>query len=281
MIEFMGKKLSNLLIASSCIATENTNNILRLAYYDVQGAILKTCADYSRNTVAGKREFAVDSKGFTYASSPFEKEILTIEECISIMKETRPKTTILLIPSVTAASLKVEEWMSSCKKLEAVGADAIQLDFFYLGSLIGEDGLSEKIVYLLSELRNTISVPLMPKLNINLPKDYILPLLVKSNIEYVSLLDSIRSPYVEKIGEKFIINSRLDAETTSCFGNWQLPLTIGYTYTAAKYGLKVCAGGGVTSSDDVKQLLAAGASTVQSATFLTKNPSLAMSLLSR
>ena len=112
----------------------------------------------------------------------------------------------------------------------------------------------------------------MPKLNVNLPKDYIMPLLVRAGIEHVSLLDSVRSPYIVSENGKYHINKRLDAETTSCFGHWQLPLTLGYKYTATKYGLKVCAGGGVTYADDSEKLFAAGASVIQSATFLTKNP---------
>ena len=48
MIEFMGKQLENPLIASSCIATENVSNVLWLAENGVQGAILKSCADYER-----------------------------------------------------------------------------------------------------------------------------------------------------------------------------------------------------------------------------------------
>lgn len=88
----------------------------------------------------------------------------------------------------------------------------------------------------------------------------------------MSLLDSVRSPYVEKDGNNYCISKRLDVKMTSCFGGWQLPLTLGYTYTASKYGLKVCAGGEITCAKDVKKLLAAGASTVQSVTYLTKNP---------
>ena len=98
----------------------------------------------------------------------------------------------------------------------------------------------------------------MPKLNINLPKDYIMPLLAKASIEYVSLLDSVRSPYLEEKNGSYFLSERLDTQTTSCFGHWQLPLTLSYTYTAAKYGLKACAGGGVTNAE--------------AATFLTKNP---------
>lgn len=274
MIEFMGKQLENPLIASSCIATENVSNVLWLAENGVQGAILKSCADYERGKVSGKREFAIDKEmGYTYASAPFESEILTLDECLGMMQELRPQTEILLIPSFTASSLVTEDWVPACQHLEAAGADGIQLDFFYMGNLIGTDGLSGRIVNLMQELNAALQIPVMPKLNINLPKDYIMPLLVEGGVQYVSLLDSVRSPYLQKTDEAYHISNRLDAETTSCFGHWQLPLTLGYTYTAVKYGLKVCAGGGITCADDVQKLLAAGAVTVQSATFLTKYPS--------
>lgn len=280
MIEFIGKQLENPLIASSCIATESVPNVLRLAKNGVQGAILKSCADYERGKVSGKREFAVDKVlGHTYASAPFESEILTLDECLEMLQELRPQTEILLIPSFTASSLAPEDWIPACQQLEAAGADGIQLDFFYMGNLIGTDGLSGRIVNLLRELNVALHTPVMPKLNINLPKDYIMPLLVEGGVQYVSLLDSVRSPYLRKADGAYHISDRLDAEMTSCFGHWQLPLTLGYTYTAAKYGLKVCAGGGITCAEDVKKLFAAGAVTVQSATFLTKNPTNSSNLI--
>lgn len=272
MTEFMGKQLDTPLIASSCIATESAGNVLRLARNGIPGAILKSCADYRRGEVSGKRQFAVDGSGYTYASSPFEKEILTLDECIGILDTLHPQTDILLIPSFTASSLSPDDWVPACKELEAAGADGIQLDFFYMGCIICSENFSEKLVLLLKEIRRSVSIPIMPKLNVNLPKDFIMPLLVSAGIEYVSLLDSVRSPYIESENGKYHISRRLDAETTSCFGHWQLPLTLGYTYTAARYGLKVCAGGGVTCADDAEKLFAAGASVIQSATFLTKNP---------
>lgn len=271
MIEFMGKQLSNPLIASSCIATESAANVLRLAKSGVQGAILKSCADYERGKAAGKREFAIQG-GYTYASAPFESEILTLDECLSMLVTLRPQTDILLIPSFTAASLAPEDWIAACCRLEAAGADGLQLDFFYMGNLIGTEGLSARIVTLLRKLNAALHIPIMPKLNVNLPKDYIMPLLVEGGVTYVSLLDSVRSPYLRKIKDTYHISERLDVETTSCFGHWQLPLTLGYTYTAVKHRMKVCAGGGITCADDVQKLLAADAVTVQSATFLTRFP---------
>ena len=195
--------------------------------------------------MAERRQFAAENNKYLYASSPFEKEILTLEECLSLMRATRSRTEILIIPSFTATSLSPDNWVPACLSLANEGADAIQLDFFYMGNIIGTDGLSENIVTLLKELISAVNIPIMPKLNVNLPKDYIVPLLVKAGVKYVSLLDSVRSPYLEKSDGKYRVSQRLDPLTTSCFGSWQLPITLSYTYTAAQHGLKVCAGGGV------------------------------------
>ena len=189
-----------------------------------------------------------------------------------MLTKLREKTDIILIPSFTANSLETSEWLPSCQMLAQSGADAVQLDFFYMGNLIGTENFGYKLTALLHELIAEIPIPIMPKLNINLPKDYVIPMLVDAGVEYVSLLDSVRSPCFEESDGQYRLSERLEADTTSCFGHWQLPLTLGYTYTAAKHGLKVCAGGGVKNSADVKKLLAAGATTVQSATFLTKSP---------
>lgn len=271
MTEFMGRKLTNPLIASSCIATESVENVSKLVKVGIEGVILKSCANYTPAKTTGKRCFAYDeATGYTYVSSPFELEILTLDKELEMIRELRSRYNILIIPSFTATTLDVDAWLPSCKELEKVGADAIQLDFFYMGNLLGEHDFCSAFVHLLKSLRSALTIPIMPKLNVNLPKDFIIPLIKKAGIEYVSLLDSVRSPYIQLKDGNAGLNPRLDPLTTSCFGGWQLPLIIGYTYTAAQHGLKVCAGGGITCKDDAKRLFAAGAVTVQSATELTK-----------
>ena len=268
----MGKMLNYPLIASSCLVTERADVIMKLAEHGIEGVILKSCADYVRGPYEGGRKFRKDKEtGFFYAASPFQKEILTLNEAIDLTTEIRPKTDILIIPSVTASSLDPNDWIPACRALEKAGADGLQLDFFYMGNLIGQDGLARNIVQLLKAINSSVNIPAMPKLNINLPKDFIMPLLVEAGTEYVSLLDSVRSPFLEKTGDSYCMDEEMDPLTTSCFGAWQLPLTLGYTYTAAQHHLKICAGGGITCENDIKKLLAAGATVAQSATWITND----------
>lgn len=272
MVEFMGKKLNKAFIASSCIATESVRNIGKLVNMGIEGVILKSCADYSSKSTKQKRCFSVEkATGYTYASSPFELEILTLKEELELLEAVRNNYDILIIPSVTANSINPEDWITPCQKLQHAGADGIQLDFFYMGNLLDIENFSQKLVDLLVKLQKSLDILIMPKLNVNLPKDFILPLLKKAGIEYVSLLDSVRSPCIELINEKIRFNPRLDPNSTSCFGGWQLPLTLGYTYTAAQHGFKVCAGGGITCDKDARKLFTAGAYAVQAASIITKN----------
>lgn len=274
MTEFMGKKIEVPLIASSSCITENKAGLEKLYKAGIRMAILKSCADYERLYYTGKREFSRDNHtGYLYASSPFEKEILTLDEATLLMNELATYNDFYLLPSITAASIDEKDWVDPCVKFCKMGATGIQLDFFYAHNLIGTPDFKGKLIHLLKTLQHEVSIPIMPKLNVNLPKDFIIPILAEAGIQYVSLLDSVRSPYFERIDGRLQLSKRLNVEATSCFGAWQLPLTLGYTYTASKYGLKVCAGGGITCSEDVEKLFAAGAHVVQSASFLTKSPS--------
>lgn len=265
MAELFGKVLKSRLIASSCPATETAKSVLRLADAGIGGAILKSCADYIRGEYSGSRRFLKSEWGY-YASSPFEHEILTLDEEIAMLRELRPQTNIALVASFTAKTLDISDWLKPCKMLLNAGADAVQLDFFYMGNLLGERDFSRRFVDLLSQLN---SLPIIPKLNINLPASFVMPFLKEAGTEYISLLDSVRVP--PECDENGKTPNGIDPKTCSLFGHWMLPLAASYTYTAAKYGLKPISGGGISCVKDVRWLFNTGAEFVQSASFLMKN----------
>lgn len=265
MTELFGKTLKSRLIASSCPVTENAASVLKLAEAGIGGAILKSCADYFRSGNSGKRCFLKSDWGY-YASSPFEREILTLDEETALLKELRPQTDIALIASFTSKTLDISDWMNPCEILLEAGADAVQLDFFYMGNLLGDENFCKCFTKLLTRLS---SLPIIPKININLPANFVMPLLKESGVEYVSLLDSVRVP--PECDENGKAPNGIDPETCSLFGRWMLPLTVSYTHAAAKYGLKPISGGGISCVKDVQWLFGMGAELVQSASFLMKN----------
>ena len=159
----MGKTLEKAFIASSCIATESPDNISKLVNMGIGGAILKSCADYSRRPTDKQRRFGFDrATGYTYASSPFELEILTLDEELELLKAVRANYEILVIPSFTAASISPADWISPCKAIQEAGADGIQLDFFYMGNLLGIDRFSQRLTDLLTDLQKNLDIPICP-----------------------------------------------------------------------------------------------------------------------
>lgn len=266
-ILFLNTHFPNRLILASSPLTETTEHIRKGEENGAGGAILKTCCHYARAKDYEQRKvlFTSDQNSY-YASSSFEREILTAEEGLVLYRNAVKTCSIPVIPSITAFSLEIEDWLPLCLDFQNIGASILQLDLFYLGTLLSQHHFSEKFFALLDTLTHSLSCQIMPKLNIDLPAEYIIPIISKAGVKGVSLLDSVRIPVTDPS-----ISTNLPFSTTSLFGAWQFPLSLRYTYIAHQYGLAVCGGGGITDRSSVMHLIAAGADLVQTASAILLN----------
>ncbi len=258
-------ELKNPLIASSSPLTESAGRILRCQEAGFGGAILKTAAHYRRSGEGYGRKVVFIGEDY-YADASFEREILTLEEGLALYKDALAYSKdMLIIPSVSASSMEAADWLPICLEFEALGAKLIQLDFFYLGCIITSQDMTfyQRLSKLLSRLRRELDCTIMPKLNFSFDPECICRTLSDSGIEQVSLLDSIRFTLPARFG--------LHPETTSYFGGKQLPLTLDYLHHAVKYGLEVCAGGGICSAEDAELLMKNGARLIQTASYVLRN----------
>lgn len=266
-IQFLNTEFPTPIILASSPLTETTARILKAEKNGAGGAILKSCCSYTRKNNYDSRKVVFSKDGSCYyAASSFEREILTAEEGLSLFESTVKKCSIPIIPSITALSLEPEDWLPLCLAFQNQGAKIIQLDFFYLKTFLSQPDFSVKFRNLLDTLTRTLSCQIMPKLNVDLPADFICQLLSSSGIKGVSLLDSVRVP--SPINENTPI---LPFASTSCFGSWQLPLSLHYACIAKQYGLEICGGGGITNTNDVNQMLCCGASLIQVASAILLN----------
>lgn len=258
-----GVKFSSPVIIASCPLTENKNNILKCAKEGAGGVVLKTAAMYQRSGECEPRKILQGINGY-WAQSNFEREILTLKEAVELINGVRGCVDIPIIASVAAEDLSVHKWVSVCKQVEEAGVDMVQLDFFYMPDLTVQTDARERLSYLLSQLKREISIPIVPKININLPADFIFPILIKSDIHTVSLLDSVKVPLVKEWVEKQDWEKNiLTNEGTSFFGGWQLPLSLHFLMEALKHELTVIGGGGIQSVKDAQIMLNLGASLIQ------------------
>lgn len=258
-IQFLNTNFPTPIILASSPLTEVAERIRHCELHGAGGAILKTCSSYTRKKDYDTRKvvFSSDHSRY-YASSSFDREILTADEGVKLYHDAVKVCTIPIIPSVTALSMNLNDWLPLCRLFQNAGAKIIQLDFFYLGSYLSQPNFSIQFSNILSALVHSLHCMVMPKINIDLPADYIFKLIAETGVKAVSLLDSVRVPVTDSSD-----GSTLPFSSTSCFGAWQLPLSLRYAYIACQYDLKVCGGGGITDRSSVMQMLSCGATLVQ------------------
>jgi dihydroorotate dehydrogenase/Pyruvate/2-oxoacid:ferredoxin oxidoreductase delta subunit len=260
-MNFLGCALNGHIVAASCPATENIENIKACAENGAAAIILKS-ASSTRLGDGATRRCHMDRTGF-WAESGFDREIMPLDAAADLTRQAADTVRVPIIPSVTELTLELERWFESCETLCKAGANALQLDFFYLPNLLAENDFNVRFVTLLRELRMHCRVPVMPKLNIGIPVELALRLLGEAGIENVSVLDSIRSPAP--------YGAHLTGESLSVFGSFMLPITRRYTHALSKAGFCVCAGGGVANAEEAAELISLGAKTVQIASEVLLN----------
>lgn len=258
-IQFLNTSFPTPIVLASSPLTETADRIRQSELHGAGGAILKTCSSYIRKKDYDTRKvvFSSDHSRY-YAYSSFDREILTADEGLKLYHDAVKLCSIPIIPSVTALSLNLDDWLPLCCRFQDAGARIIQLDFFYLGSYLSQPNFSAQFYNLLSALVRSLHCTVMPKINVDLPADYIFKLIAKTGVKAVSLLDSVRVPVTDSSD-----GSTLPFSSTSCFGAWQLPLSLRYAYIARQYGLEVCGGGGITDHSSVIQMLSCGTALVQ------------------
>jgi len=280
--KFAGYETDGVIVAASSPATESAGKILECQKNGAAAAVVKT-ASKTRMPPADttpRRCFVRD--GHFWAKSSFNREILTLEQGEALIRECKASgVTIPVAASVTELSLETADWLEDCKRMETAGADAIQLDFFYIENLLCEPDFGNRFIKLLRDIRENTRIPVMPKLNIALPAGYAAYLLGQGGITYISLLDSIKTPppvfidWQNAAGADrqpdISFGGNLSGGGLSVFGSFMLPLTAHYTDTLARAGFEVCAGGGVTDGGSAANLLMLGASSVQVATDVLLN----------
>jgi dihydroorotate dehydrogenase len=279
---FAGYDTNGLIVAASSPMTESVDKILKCRENGAAAVILKTASKTRMpSSSTAVRRFLVRG-GFFWAKSSFNTEILKIEDEESLLKDCKTSgVTIPVAASVTELSLESADWLDDCVRMEAAGADAVQLDFFYIENMFSVPDFEKKFVKLLCDIKNNIRVPVIPKLNVSFPAEYVARLLKLGGIKYVSLLDSIKTPppifidwqncETDNRRPVLTFEEKLSGGGLSVFGSFMFPLTAQYTDVLARAGFEVCAGGGVTDGGSAANLLILGASSVQVATDVLLN----------
>lgn len=268
-VNFGGLLLKNPFVMASAPPTETVDHIVRGAEAGAAAAITKTAADFDANAFPlGARRTRLDRRGL-WALSTFRRETLTLQEGVDLVSGAVQRARIPIIASVGALDMNPESWLPACLAMQEAGASMIQLDLFYVPHPRCSPESVGQLRALLDFLGPRVSIPLAPKLNIELPAHYAAQVLDGAPIGAVMAIDSVRvPPPVElKRGLRSLVEHAGNAGECSLFGPWQKPLTLQYTRTLAeRLPLPICAGGGFMSGFDAVEAIAFGATAAQFAT---------------
>jgi len=267
---FAGIELRNPVVVAPSPATETVANIIKCERAGAAAVITKSIADYEKTeSRLGQRRVLFSeeySPSFlTWIISSYERETYPLRYGIDLIKAAKKHVNIPVIGSVTALTYEKDAWHSASLALEEAGADAIELSLYYLPHPCTSHN-TEKLVNLFEYLSNEISIPLIPKLHIEIPANFAVNLLKNSRVDGVSYLDSIEVPPPIDVKGKGVPRHIYVEKPNICsvFGNWQKPLTLRYTYILAKSTrFPLCAGGGLLDGSDAIELIMLGATITQ------------------
>jgi dihydroorotate dehydrogenase (fumarate) len=160
---YLGLILKSPLIISSSGLTNSINKIKKFEELGAGAVVLKSLFEEQINYEAGILvENGLSSEAHDYITGYSKTNAL--EEYLKLIEEAKKEVKIPIIASINCMS--VSEWVSFAKDIENAGADALELNIFFVASDI--DRSSEKYEKLYNDLiikvKDVTSIPLSVKI---------------------------------------------------------------------------------------------------------------------
>ena len=269
---YLGLDLPHPVVASASPLTRSVEGICQLA--DAGAAAVVMASIYEEQIVAAElAELALlEADGGTHpeASGGFFPATVTersvLDQRLETLRRAAERAGIPVIASLNGNSLS--GWVELGKEMEAAGADALELNAWYMASdpALGGAALEERYLALLRELKTVVSIPVTMKLS---PFFSSLPNFV-AQIEAaggagVSLFNRFFQPDIDLDTLQVVDRVQLSSPADGLLTMRWIALLRGHT------GLSLAATGGVHGADDALKMLLAGADVVHMASALLQN----------
>ncbi len=160
---YLGLKLKNPVIVSSSGLTNSVNKIEKLAEYGAGAVVLKSLFEEQINYEAGSM--------LKYTDYPEARDYInnytknnSLDEYLTLIEQAKAAVDIPVIASINCIS--ASEWVSFAKKIEEAGADALELNVFYVPLKADQGSESYENVYyeLVTKIKEYSSLPISVKL---------------------------------------------------------------------------------------------------------------------
>jgi dihydroorotate dehydrogenase (fumarate) len=167
---YLGMKLKNPLVASASPLSEKVETVQKLEESGIAGVVMYSL--FEEQIIHESLELDHFLTQGSYSSSEAVtylpeagNYVLTPEAYIEKLKKLKQAIKIPVIGSLNGVS--TGGWIKYAQKIEAAGADALELNIYYLPTDIGVTGIEIETAYcsLVSDIRKRIKIPLAVKLN--------------------------------------------------------------------------------------------------------------------
>ena len=266
---YLGLKLNNPIIAGSSGLTDSVEKIQKLAQNGAGAIVLKSIFEeeivFEHEDVLKEAEAAgVNLDQFDYYDFHLKGE--KVKKYIDLIKASKEKVSAPIIASINC--VYSHEWISFAQQIEEAGADAIELNMFFLPSDFSRSSQEQESMYfkVIERLLDTVSIPIALKISYYFSSlGQMIQRLSNSGVAGLVLFNRFFSPDIDidklKIKPSFVYSTPAELAISL---RW-------IAIMANKVGCDLAASTGVHDGNAVVKQILAGATAVQVASSLYKN----------
>lgn len=160
---YMGLKLKSPIVVSSSGLTSSVDSMLK---YEAAGAGAVVLKSIFEEQISGEVSAAVSLEDYPEAADYLNTYIKhnNLEKHLNLIKEAKERLSIPVIASINAKSS--EGWIKYASSMESAGADAIELNLFYMPETADESSasLEDKYLKVAADVIAAVKIPVAVKL---------------------------------------------------------------------------------------------------------------------
>jgi dihydroorotate dehydrogenase (fumarate) len=260
---YLGLKLRNPIVVGSCGLTSTVEGVVRCQESGAGAVVLKSFFEeqfWSEVEAADKGAW-IYPEAMDYLERGGLLEYATEKMC-RLVEEAKSKAKIPVIASVNCRTARL--WPRFARHFENAGADALELNIFFLPLDLKKAGVEYEHLYtqIVEEVAGAVSIPVAVKLSPHLTSIPSLgQRLAEAGSRGLVLFNWFMQPDIDI--------ARL--QTRSIIGRGDFHLSLRWVgLCAGRLDCDIASSGGVRGAEDVIKLLLAGASAVQVASLFLK-----------
>lgn len=260
---YMGIKMRNPLIVSSSGLSDNLDKIKAAADSGAGAVVLKSIFEeqinYQSGNLLGESDYPEASDYIAYYTKTH-----SIDNYLKLIRSAKEETDIPIIPSINCVT--ADDWISFAKHIQSAGADALEVNMFFLplDRKLSPEKAEKVYLDLVEKLRKTLQIPFAIKLGPRFSNIfYLIDQLYNRGVNGVVLFNRFFEPDID-------INSMniIPASVFSSADDKRHVLRWVGMASAINERISISASTGVRTGEDIVKYLLAGADTVQACSVL-------------